>query len=79
MFRMLSCLTEQHDYRLVLLAAVICAATTFTSFSIYSRVPNAREMSRFGWLFMTGVSTGSGIWATHFVAMLAYGAGVPVA
>ena len=79
MFRVLSCLTEQHDYRLVLLAAVICAATSFTSFSIYSRVPQSRELSRLGWLFLTGVSTGSGIWATHFVAMLAYSAGLPTA
>ena len=28
MFRIFGCLTEQHDYRLVLLAAIICAATS---------------------------------------------------
>jgi diguanylate cyclase len=34
---------------------------------------------RLGWLFMTGVCTASGIWATHFVAMLAYQSAIPVA
>jgi diguanylate cyclase (GGDEF)-like protein/PAS domain S-box-containing protein len=79
MYRVISCLAVQHDYRLVLLAAAICAATTFTSFSIYSRVAHAQNMMRLGWLFLTGVCTASGIWATHFVAMLAYNAGVQTA
>ena len=72
-------MTEQHDYRLVLLAAMICAATSFTSFSIYSRVAEGHGLSKLGWLFLTGMSTGSGIWATHFVAMLSYNAGLPTA
>ena len=55
MYRVVSCLAVQHDYRLVLLAAAICAATTFTSFSIYSRVAHAQKMMRLGWLFLTGV------------------------
>jgi NO-binding membrane sensor protein with MHYT domain len=79
MYRVVSCLADQHDYFLVLLAAAICAATTFTSFSIYSRVAHSQNMMRLGWLFLTGVCTASGIWATHFVAMLAYKAGAQTA
>ncbi len=79
MYRVLSCLTEEHDYRLVLLAAIICAATSITSFSIYSRAAQGQGLNKLGWLFLTGVATGSGIWATHFVAMLSYSAGVPTA
>ena len=79
MYRVVSCLADQHDYSLVLLAAAICAATTFTSFSIYSRVAHSQKMMRLGWLFLTGVCTASGIWATHFVAMLAYKAGAQTA
>lgn len=30
-----------------------------------------------GWAILTGVSAGTGIWATHFVAMLAYDGGLP--
>ena len=79
MYRVVNCLAVQHDYLLVGLAAAICAATTFTSFSIYSRVAHAQKMMRLGWLFLTGVCTASGIWATHFVAMLAYKAGAQTA
>jgi len=79
MFRVISCLTVEHDYLLVLLAAAVCAATTFTSFSIYSRVAHAHRVMRTAWLLLTGVCTASGIWATHFVAMLAYKAGVETA
>src|SRR4029078_11588541 len=32
---------------------------------------------RCGWAVITGACTGSGIWATHFVAMLAYRGGLP--
>ena len=32
-------------------------------------------MRRLVWLALTGISAGSGIWATHFVAMLAYDPG----
>ena len=79
MYRVFSCLTEQHDYRLVVLAAIICAATSLTSFSIYSRAAQGQGLSKLGWLFLTGMSTGSGIWATHFVAMLSYSGGLPTA
>ena len=51
MYRVINCLAVQHDYLLVLLAAAICAATTFTSFSIYSRVAHSQKMMRLGWLF----------------------------
>jgi NO-binding membrane sensor protein with MHYT domain len=42
MYRVLSCLTEQHDYRLVLLAVLICAVTTFTAFQVYSSAGKAK-------------------------------------
>jgi len=78
------CLANQHDWRFVLLAAVICAVASVTSFHIYSHVAAGpgqadNEMRRLGWLALTGISAGAGIWATHFVAMLAYNPGVPTA
>jgi diguanylate cyclase (GGDEF)-like protein len=82
--RVLSCVTSEHDLRLVLLAAIICAVAAFTSFRIYARVSNARAVHghpyrRLVWLGLTGLSTGAGIWSTHFVAMLAYDSGFPTA
>src|SRR2546423_5453507 len=79
MYRVLNCVAVQHVSFLLLLAAALCAATTFASFSIYSRVAHSQKMMRLGWLFLTGVCTASGIWATHFVAMLAYKAGAQTA
>jgi len=78
------CLTNQHDWRFVLLAACVCAVASFTSFHIYSHytdptLKSCSNVRRLIWLALTGVSAGSGIWATHFVAMLAYDPGLPTA
>jgi diguanylate cyclase (GGDEF)-like protein len=75
------CLATQHDWRFVLLAVCICAVASVTSFHIYSHVVDDTGQSddklrRLGWLILTGTSAGAGIWATHFVAMLAYEPGV---
>jgi diguanylate cyclase (GGDEF)-like protein/PAS domain S-box-containing protein len=79
MFRVLSCLRDQHDYRLVLLAVLICAVASFTAFHIFANARDSQGGKRLGWVFLTGVATGAGIWATHFVAMLAFKTGLPTA
>jgi diguanylate cyclase (GGDEF)-like protein len=79
LYRVYGCIIDQHDIRLVLLAALICALTAGTTFGIYSRVAHARGGLRTMWLLVTGVCAASGIWATHFVAMLAYEDNIPTA
>jgi NO-binding membrane sensor protein with MHYT domain len=79
MFRVLSCLRDQHDYRLVLLAILICAVASFTAFHIYANARDSQGAKKLGWVFLTGVATGAGIWATHSVAMLAFKTGLPTA
>ena len=79
MYKVLSCLRDQHDYRLVLLAVMICAIASFTAFHIYADARQSQGLKRLGWIFLTGVATGAGIWATHFVAMLAFNTGLPTA
>ena len=79
MFKVLACLRDQHDYRLVLLAVLICAVASFTAFHIYANARQSQGVKRVGWVFLTGVATGAGIWATHFVAMLAFKTGLPTA
>lgn len=78
MHRVLSCLTAQHDYRLVALAFFICAVAALASFNIYSHVAASRGLRRSSLLLLTGVCSASGIWATHFIAMLAYESGFPI-
>ncbi|MGH6833723.1 MAG: MHYT domain-containing protein, partial [Methyloceanibacter sp.] len=79
MYKVLSCLRDQHDYRLVLLAVLICAVASFTAFHIYANARENHGWKRLGWVFLTGVAAGAGIWATHFVAMLAFKTGLPTA
>ena len=77
--RVLTCLTAQHDYRLVALAVAICAIAALASFKIYAHVAVSDGLRRSILLVLTGICSASGIWATHFIAMLAYDAGFPVA
>jgi PAS domain S-box-containing protein len=79
MYKVISCVTDQHDFRLVLLAVLICSVATFTAFHIYSSARQSKGSKKLGWIFLTGVATGSGIWATHFVAMLAFKTGLAAA
>jgi diguanylate cyclase (GGDEF)-like protein/PAS domain S-box-containing protein len=67
-----TCLTQEHDPRLVGLAAVICLAGALVGLSVLRRALGATSHSRAGWLIMSGLSTGATVWCTHFVAMLAY-------
>src|SRR5436853_5402922 len=77
MYRVLSCRTNAHDYWLVGLAVLVCIATTLTSFMLFSIARASADRRRLGWAAMTGVCAGAGIWATHFVAMLAYQGALP--
>jgi len=82
MLRVLGCLTSEHDLRLVVLAALICATSCYTSFTLIARVASlspAQHLPRMGWLAAAAFVTGSGVWATHFVAALAFRPGLPVA
>lgn len=78
MYRVIACLTEQHDYRLVALAAFICVASAFTAFWLLPLATETSGRRRQILVLLMSCSTAGGIWATHFVAMLAYDAGMPV-
>lgn len=78
MYRVISCLTTEHDLRLVVIAALVCAATIFSSFKTYTHALDSLDSRRQLWLVLTGICTGCGIWATHFVAMVAFDTGIPV-
>jgi signal transduction histidine kinase len=78
MLRVIGCITQQHDLGLVLLAACLClfACATAMSMIVRTRISVGRE--RLFWLGAAGMVAGCGIWATHFVAMLAFNPGFPV-
>ncbi len=78
MFRVLTCLDTQHDLRLVALAAVVCLVTSLVAINLFQRAHQTRHRARGIWILTAGIAGGCGIWATHFIAMLAYQPGVPI-
>lgn len=79
MLTIYNCIVTEHDLRLVGLAAVICALASFTAISLLHHVRRSTGHLRLAWLFVSATSTGFGIWATHFIAMLACAPGLPSA
>src|SRR5215470_2051108 len=79
MFRVLSCLGGEHDLRLVALAGVVCFLASFVAINLFRHARATRGRARATWVGLAGTATGCGIWATHFIAMLAYEPGVVIA
>src|SRR6266550_8282141 len=76
MFRVLTCLTDEHDWRLVLLAGLVCFVASIVAVNIFHRAIASQARTRLIWIAIAGAAIGYGIWATHFIAMLAYEPGV---
>jgi diguanylate cyclase (GGDEF)-like protein len=76
MFRVLSCLTVEHDWRFVLLAGLVCFVASVVAIHIFHRAISSQSRTRLIWIAIAGAAIGYGIWATHFIAMLAYEPGV---
>jgi methyl-accepting chemotaxis protein len=79
MFRVFNCLTSEHDWRLVIVAGIVCFLASLTAISLFNRARATAGRARASWIIAAGAATGCGIWATHFVAMLAYDPGVSIA
>jgi NO-binding membrane sensor protein with MHYT domain/methyl-accepting chemotaxis protein len=79
MFQVFTCLTTEHDWRLVILAGLVCFIASLTGIILFKRAQTTVGRARLFWVLGAGTSAGCGIWATHFVAMLAYEPGVSIA
>jgi NO-binding membrane sensor protein with MHYT domain/methyl-accepting chemotaxis protein len=79
MFQVYSCLTTQHDLRLVVVAGLVCLLASITGMTLFGRARAVSGRARIVWIAGAGAATGCGTWATHFIAMLAYQPPVPVA
>jgi diguanylate cyclase (GGDEF)-like protein len=75
MYQVLNCLSTEHDWRLVALAGTICFLASAVAISLFDRARSSQGRSRLIWLGLDACVAGCGIWATHFVAMLAYDPG----
>ena len=76
MYKVLTCLGVEHDWKLVVLAGVVCFLGSSAALSLLQRAKASQGHARFAWMALQGAVAGSGIWATHFIAMLAYDPGI---
>ncbi len=74
----ISTLLNNHDLALVVVAALLCALSSFAGVSLLHHARRTAGAMQLVWLGVAAVSVGFGIWATHFVAMLAFHPGVAV-
>src|ERR1700704_951982 len=78
MFQIYNCLITQHDWRLVIIAGLVCLLASTVTISLLHRAFVARGNARLTWIAIAGGAAGCGTWTTHFIAMLAYEPGVAV-
>jgi diguanylate cyclase (GGDEF)-like protein/PAS domain S-box-containing protein len=77
MLKVYNCIALAHDLRLVGLAAFVCVLASFTAVNLLRYARKSTGRMRGVWLAVSAISTGFGIWATHFIAMLAFTPGIP--
>ncbi|KYK44685.1 diguanylate cyclase [Bradyrhizobium liaoningense] len=75
MYQVLYCLTDEHDWRLVALGGAVCLLASAAAISLFQRARATHGPGRLAWIALDAAVSGCGIWATHFIAMLAYGPG----
>ena len=72
MYRLIDCITQEHHYGLVAVAAFICVVGAVLSVHMTSRLRQWSGKRRLVQLPLASLITGATIWSTHFIAMLAY-------
>ena len=77
MFRVYTCIAREHDLSLVVVAGIICLLAALSAFALIERARGAGAHRRL-WISATAFVSGIGIWATHFLAMLAYQPDLPI-
>jgi diguanylate cyclase (GGDEF)-like protein/PAS domain S-box-containing protein len=77
MLKVYNCIATAHDLKLVGLAALVCILASFAAINLLRHARKSTGHMRGVWLAVSAISTGFGIWATHFVAMLAFTPGIP--
>jgi diguanylate cyclase (GGDEF)-like protein len=76
--RVISCLVEDHNVSLVLLAAAVCIIGCLVTMKLLNRAIATEGLQRGGWIAQTAAAAGASVWCTHFVGILAYEPKTPV-
>ncbi len=72
-------MNSYHHHGMVVLSIVVAILASYTALELAGRVAAARGRAQIAWLGSGAVALGTGIWAMHFVAMLAFHLPVPIA
>jgi diguanylate cyclase (GGDEF)-like protein/PAS domain S-box-containing protein len=78
MFSVIACIRDNHDWRLVIAAAIVCFVGSLTTMLLLFRAQECDVGQRKLWIGTSAFACGVGVWATHFIAMLAYDGGMPI-
>ncbi len=66
-------ITGSYDYALVLLSYLVAALGSYAFLQFATRIAELRDAGlRFSWLAIGAIAMGGGIWAMHFIGMLAH-------
>lgn len=79
MFSVIACIRNDHDWRLIAVAAIVCLAGSVATMLLLMRAQRSAGDQRRLWTVVCAFASGVGIWSTHFIAMLAYDGGIPIA
>ncbi len=79
MLKILGCVAQEHDLRLVAISAVICGLGCFTTTTLVARAGECGRRSSKLWLASAAAVFGCSVWSVHFIAMLAFMPGLEMA
>ena len=68
-----------HDPKLVVLSVAVAVIASYTALDLAERVSSRRGRAAWLWLLGGAAAMGTGIWAMHFIGMLALHLGAPIA
>jgi NO-binding membrane sensor protein with MHYT domain/CheY-like chemotaxis protein/nitrogen-specific signal transduction histidine kinase len=72
-------LAGHYETPLVLVSILVAIAASYAALSLAGRVSESRGRAVLAWVVGGSVAMGSGIWAMHFVGMLAFRLPIPIA
>jgi diguanylate cyclase (GGDEF)-like protein len=76
--RVVSCILVEHNLWFVALAAATCIVGCSVTVPLWRRALVTEDRGSLAWCFLSAVTAGGSIWATHFIAMLGYKPAAPV-
>src|SRR4051794_27292218 len=61
-----------HDWTLVVLSVLVATTASYTALDLAGRVRQSSKWAATAWLGAAAVGMGGGVWAMHFIGMLAF-------